>query len=416
MNLNYLPSKEPTIKVGIILPVDKMSKVDIVLSDNDNFEIETAEKLYPSCKNFKKLSIMITESGLRLDELSCISTKISIKPITASENTFITLKNVIAGRGFHWQKKIDVKYWGKIDFIVKEKNLLAINEVKLEDYLKCVATSEMSQNCPSEFLISQTIVARSWILANIEQKHKDLNFDVCNDDCCQRYQGLNNCSAESIEAANNSYGKVLIYGNQICDTRYSKSCGGITENFENVWENKRVPYLRSVKDCNHLNKDYCNPDLYPDSSISDYIGSVDEDHEYYRWKFEVDNAFIITSLNEKYKIDATQLIDIKPINKGPSGRIYQLDVIFLDKHGIEKSIVINSEYKIRDLMSKSFLFSSSFSVKKDGEKFILHGKGWGHGVGLCQIGALGMSLSNKKSIQILSHYFPKTEVRKIYNS
>ena len=170
--------------------------------------------------------------------------------------------------------------------------------------------------------------------------------------------------------------------------------------------------MRSVKDCNHLNKDYCNPDLYPDSSISDYIGSVDEDHEYYRWKFEVDNAFIITSLNEKYKIDATQLIDIKPINKGPSGRIYQLDVIFRDKYGIEKSIVINSEYKIRDLMSKSFLFSSAFSVKKDGEKFILHGKGWGHGVGLCQIGALGMSLSNKKSIQILSHYFPETEVRK----
>ena len=213
------------------------------------------------------------------------------------------MKNIIAGRGFHWQKKIDVKYWGKIDFIVKEKNLLAINEVKLEDYLKCVATSEMSQNCPSEFLISQTIVARSWILANIEQKHKDLNFDVCNDDCCQRYQGLNNCSAESIEAANSSYGKVLIYGNQICDTRYSKSCGGITENFENVWENKRVPYLRSVKDCNHLYKDFCYPYLYPDSSISDYIGSVDEDNEYYRWKFEVDNAYIITSLNEKYKID-----------------------------------------------------------------------------------------------------------------
>ena len=165
MNLNYLPNKEPTIKVGIILPVDKMSKVDIVLSDNDSFEIETAEKLYPSCKNLKKLSIMITESGLRLDELSCISTKISIKPIISSENTFITLKNIIAGRGFHWQKKIDVKYWGKIDFIVKEKNLLAINEVKLEDYLKCVATSEMSQNCPSEFLISQTIVARSWIFS-----------------------------------------------------------------------------------------------------------------------------------------------------------------------------------------------------------------------------------------------------------
>ena len=416
MNLNHLPSKEPNIRVGIILPIDKMTKVDIVLSDSDSFEIDSEEKLYPSCKNLNKLSIITTESGLRLDVLKCISKKISIKPIIKSENTFITLKNVIAGRGFHWQKQIDVKYWGKIDFTIIDNKLLAINEVKLEDYLKCVATSEMSQNCPKEFLISQTIVARSWILANIEQKHSELNFDVCNDDCCQRYQGINNCSDKSIEAANNSYGKVLIYGDQICDTRYSKSCGGITENFENVWENKQVPYLRSIKDRNHLNKDYCNPDLYPDNSISNYIGSVDEDQEYYRWIFEVDNAYIITSLNEKYKINATQLIDIKPIKEGPSGRIYLLDIIFSDQHGIEKSLAINSEYKIRDLMSKSFLFSSAFSVKKDGGKFILHGKGWGHGVGLCQIGALGMSLTNKKSIQILSHYFPETEVRKIYNS
>ena len=416
MNMNHLPTKEPNIKVGIILPSDNMSKIDIVLSECDSFEIETEEKLYPSCKNLNNLSIVRNESDLRLDGLNCISKKISIKPIIHSDNTFITLKNITAGRGFHWQKNIDVKYWGKIEFTLIENKLLAINEVKLEDYLKCVATSEMSQNCPNEFLISQTIVARSWILANIEQKHRELNFDVCNDDCCQRYQGLNNCSDESIEAANNSYGKVLIYEDQICDTRYSKSCGGVTENFENVWENKTVPYLKSIRDCNHLNKDYCNPDLHPDNSISDYIGSVDEDHEYYRWEFEVNNSYIISYLSEKHKTDASQLIDIRPIKRGPSGRIYQLEIVFSDQREIEKNIVINSEYKIREILSKSFLFSSAFSVKKDGEKFILHGKGWGHGVGLCQIGALGMSLSNKKSIQILSHYFPETEVKKIYSS
>ena len=133
------------------------------------------------------------------------------------------IKEVVAGRGFHWEKVVDVKYWGSLEFTIAENNIMVINKLKLEDYLKCVATSEMSQHCPKEFLISQTIVARSWLLASSEQKHKSLGFDVCNDDCCQRYQGMGNCTIESIEAANDSHGKVLIFDDSICDARYSKS-------------------------------------------------------------------------------------------------------------------------------------------------------------------------------------------------
>lgn len=416
MRNNSQVSKEPLIKVGIILPNDNMSQIDIVLSDSDSFEIETLEKIFPSCKNKNDLSIINNDGSLTLKELECHSREIAIKPIASSKNTFITLKNITAGRGFHWQKKIDVKYWGEIHFRIVNEKLIAINEVNLEDYLKCVATSEMSQDCPKEFLIAQTIVARSWLLANVEKKHSSLNFDVCNDDCCQRYHGLNNCTSKSIEAADNSYGKVLIYKNEICDTRYSKSCGGITENFENVWENKLIPYLKSIKDCNERNEDYCNPNYFKDFSISNYIGSVDEDSEYYRWKFEVDTSYVISHLKLKYKIEAKKIIDIQIVKAGLSGRAYQLNVEYINKVNNEKNIIINTEYHIRDLLSESFLYSSAFTITKDKEKYTLYGKGWGHGVGLCQIGALGMSFLNKDSLQILSHYFPKTEIKKIYHS
>ena len=416
MRNNSQVSKEPLIKVGIILPNDNMSQIDIVLSDSDSFEIETLEKIFPSCKNKNDLSILNNNGNLTLKELECHSREIAIKPIASSKNTFITLKNITAGRGFHWQKKIDVKYWGEIHFRIVNEKLIAINEVNLEDYLKCVATSEMSQDCPKEFLIAQTIVARSWLLANVEKKHSSLNFDVCNDDCCQRYHGLNNCTSKSIEAADNSYGKVLMYKSEICDTRYSKSCGGITENFENVWENKLIPYLKSIKDCNDRNEDYCNPNYFKDISISNYIGSVDEDSEYYRWKFEVDTSYVISHLKLKYKIEAEKIIDIRIVKAGLSGRAYQLNVDYINKANNEKNIIINTEYHIRDLLSKSFLYSSAFTITKDKEKYTLYGKGWGHGVGLCQIGALGMSFLNKDSLQILSHYFPKTEVKKIYHS
>ena len=416
MRNNNQISKEPSIKVGIILPNDNMSQIDIVLSDCDSFELETLEKIFPSCKNKNNLSIINNNGSLILKELECHSKNITIRPITSSKNTFITLKNITAGRGFHWQKKIDVKYWGDIHFRIAEDKLIAINEVNLEDYLKCVATSEMSQDCPNEFLIAQTIVARSWILANAEQKHSSLNFDVCNDDCCQRYHGLNNCTPKSIEAADNSYGKVLTYKNEICDTRYSKSCGGITENFENVWENKSIPYLKSIKDCNDRKEDYCNPNYFKEISISNYIGSVDEDSEYYRWKFEVDTAYVIKHLKLKYKIEAEKIIDLQIMKVGLSGRAYQLNILYRNKTNNEKNVIINTEYHIRDLLSESFLYSSAFTITKEKEKYILYGKGWGHGVGLCQIGALGMSFLNKDSLQILGHYFPKTEVKKIYNS
>ena len=324
------------------------------------------------------------------------------------------IKGVVAGRGFHWEKVVDIKYWGSLEFVIAENNIMVINKLKLEDYLKCVATSEMSQHCPKDFLISQTIVARSWLLASYEQKHKSLGFDVCNDDCCQRYQGMGNCTIESIEAANDSHGKVLIFDDSICDARYSKSCGGKTENYENVWPGKPVPYLISINDCDEKGVNYCNPSQFPDKSIARFIGSVDEDLEYYHWNHEIENKSIIKNLKNDYDRHAKKIVNIIALKTGKSDRIYNLEVIYVDKEDNEKSLIIESEYKIRDLLSDSFLFSSAFTIEKGEQGFNLNGKGWGHGVGLCQIGALGMALRGKNSNQILSHYYPGTEIKNLY--
>ena len=414
MTSKIITSKEPIIRVGIILPADKIENVDIVLSECDSFEIETNEKIYPSCKNNSNIIISINDHRLRIDELDVATQKIIINPTIDSNKIFSMIKGVVAGRGFHWEKVVDIKYWGSLEFVIAENNIMVINKLKLEDYLKCVATSEMSQHCPKEFLISQTIVARSWLLASSEQKHKSLGFDVCNDDCCQRYQGMGNCTIESIEAANDSHGKVLIFDDSICDARYSKSCGGKTENYENVWPGKPVPYLISINDCDEKGVNYCNPSQFPDKSIARFIGSVDEDLEYYHWNHEIENKSIIKNLKNDYDRHAKKIVNIIALKTGKSDRIYNLEVVYVDKENNEKSHIIESEYKIRDLLSNSFLFSSAFTIEKEEQGVNLNGKGWGHGVGLCQIGALGMALRGKNSNQILSHYYPGTEIKNLY--
>ncbi|MBK7096084.1 MAG: SpoIID/LytB domain-containing protein [Saprospiraceae bacterium] len=164
------------------------------------------------------------------------------------QDSIIIVKDVIAGRGFHWAKKIDVKLAYRLIISVVNSNILLINELPLEEYLACVATSEMSSECPDTYIEAQSIVARSWMLANVEQKHVALGFDVCNDDCCQRFQGVNNLTEHSRKAARATRGKVLMYNNKIVDARYSKSCGGVMERFENLWENDPKDYMLNIPD------------------------------------------------------------------------------------------------------------------------------------------------------------------------
>ena len=302
----------------------------------------------------------------------------------------------------------------------------------------CVATSEMSGNCPLALLEAQTIVARSWILAAAEKKHKELDLDACNDDCCQRYQGIANINQESIKATKNTRGIILVHDGEVCDTRYSKSCGGISENNENVWNTDPKPYLISVVDSrfsehNDVTSEngfrqwvkrktfsFCGPEFIPESELTKFLGSVDVKGQYFRWKISYNNEEITDLINSKTKKIFRNIRSLVPLKRGQSGRITELKIVGEADDGSADSILIESEYEIRRVLHHEFLYSSAFTVEtnsndENGEnRFTLRGAGWGHGVGLCQIGALGMALDGRKTDEILFHYYHSSEIRKTY--
>ena len=215
-------NKEPILNIGIILPADKRRDIKLSFSNKNNYTIKS-QNINQSLSS-ENLILSLKDGDVEIIEKN-----------RSSVTKGITIHSVPAGRGFHWKKIIDVTVPGGIKISSQNGNLMVINNVPLEQYLACVAVSEMSSACPSAFLEVQSITARSWILAATEKKHAELGIDACNDDCCQRYQGLGQLNQVSKKTVENSRGMVMIHENKICDARYSKSCGGKTENCENVW-------------------------------------------------------------------------------------------------------------------------------------------------------------------------------------
>jgi peptidoglycan hydrolase-like amidase len=296
----------------------------------------------------------------------------------------------------------------------------------------------MSGECPPELLEAQTIAARSWLVAAVEQKHADLGLDACNDDCCQRYQGIGNLTEAARSATERTCGQFLLYNNEICDTRYSKSCGGISEHNDNVWDTEPKPYLRGIFD--GIQKDipnlfdtqglkdwvsnypdcYCGNNYISGDILKKYLGNVDEKGNYFRWEFTYSQEELTQLISKKTGISFESISSLQPLDRGISGRIIQLQI-----NGISKNrpfqILLESEYEIRRVLHPDFLYSSAFIIIANSDtepalsEITLKGAGWGHGVGLCQIGALGMALKSKSSKQILSHYFLETELKKLYD-
>ena len=410
------PTKEPLVSIGLILPIDKQEYVKITSKNNPDYEIKALENQL--LVNGEK------SSKFNLQELKGESSY-NIKPVTA-------------GRGFHWQKQINISIKGSIKIKNIDGCLFLVNEVGMEDYLMSVATSEMSGECPEALLEAQTIAARSWLMASEEQKHKDLGIDACNDDCCQRYQGIKNISAKAKSAALNTRGKFVIHNNKICDTRYSKSCGGISENNENVWGDNPKKYLRGIfdgrsgvipdfSDEEQLNKwifeppdCYCNNEYLNKSELKRFLGSVDEDGDYFRWEITYSNEQLTKIINKKLNESFDSIESLIPMKRGVSGRIMIL-TISGKKNQKEQKILVDSEYNIRNTLHPEFLYSSAFVINANSgsescaEKITLSGAGWGHGAGLCQIGALRMAIIGNSSEKILKHYFSSTEIKKMYD-
>jgi SpoIID/LytB domain protein len=310
----------------------------------------------------------------------------------------------------------------------------------------------MSGDAPMEFLKTHAILSRSWVLAALDRtkkktrksmrvsktskKHGEVTrwydredhdlFDVCADDHCQRYQGITKIESQQAEqAVRETRGIVIIHQDEICDARYSKACGGMTEDFDTAWDNKRVPYLRSISDASAPHRPITteeeasawilsNPEAYcctKDERLLEKIlpESDRETKSFFRWRVEYSRRELEEILREKSGFDFGTLREIIPLHRGASGRISRLRIV-----GSKRSVVVGKELEIRRWLSRSHLYSSAFIVKPEAERFVFHGAGWGHGVGLCQIGAAVMAARGFSAEEILNHYFRGVELKKVY--
>ncbi len=353
-------------------------------------------------------------------------------PSDGFSDAVFALAGVTIGVDFHWERKETQRFAGELKIIVEGEGLTAVNVIGIEDYLRSVISSEMKASAPMEFLKAHAVISRSWLLAQIRKKEKSLprpapgikdgrlirwfdredhlNFDVCADDHCQRYQGLTRVAAETVDkVVEATWGQVLTYDGQICDARFSKCCGGVTELFSSCWEDIDYPYLRSLRDASAPGAEpFCNTrDL---KILSQVLNDYDlETLDFYRWKVEYSRAELSELVNRRSGIDFGEIRELNPLRRGPSGRIIELEIV-----GTRRTLVVGKELMIRRWLSESHLKSSAFTVNCKDDRFILEGSGWGHGVGLCQIGAAVMGEKGYSYSEILSHYFPGSALEKQY--
>ena len=382
-------------------------------------------------------------------------------------SSFFELQDVTIGINFHWERKEVQRFKGELKIIVEDDRLTAINIIPIEDYLTSVISSEMSATASLELLKAHAVISRSWLLnklkvangklkvimhpdntANFElstlpsqlikwydhEAHK--NFDVCADDHCQRYQGITRASTpQAIEAVFATRGEVLMYEGEICDARFSKCCGGAFEEFQNCWENVKHPYLIGQRDSKtetrlpDLTKEaeadkwirtspaaFCN--THNKQVLSQVLNNYDQETtDFYRWRVCYSQQELSELIHKRSGIEFGKIIDLIPVERGTSGRLDRLKIV-----GTLRTLIIGKELEIRRTLSSSHLYSSAFVVDKEYKedekeipsRFILTGSGWGHGVGLCQIGAAVMGEQGYKYKEILSHYYPGSAIEQQY--
>ncbi|MEW5799821.1 MAG: SpoIID/LytB domain-containing protein [Bacteroidota bacterium] len=383
-----------------------------------------------------------------------------IELIRANEIVFVplnggtfTLRDVIFGINFHWEREEDQTFEGALRLVARTNGTItAINQISVEKYLASVISSEMSATAPPELLKAHAITSRSWLVAMLEMKKRfstvgvpsqrsfqteheitrwydredhDI-FDVCADDHCQRYQGVSKIISPEVQnAIADTRGLFLVYENEICDARFYKACGGLTEQFENAWANTPIAYLRTVScssaDHQHIAseveakewimsspKAFCN--TTDGNILRQVLPSFDQETtDFFRWKVEYTQHDLSELIHKRSGIDFGEVQELIPLHRGPSGRITKLKIV-----GSKKTLTVGKELEIRRWLSKSHLYSSAFIVTKENGTFILHGAGWGHGVGLCQIGAAVMAVEGWKAESIVKHYFRGAELKKLY--
>lgn len=339
----------------------------------------------------------ISYNGMLYDELYFDSMTLST---LFAEASFI-LYDVVIGIDFHWQQKRTFKYAGGLKFIVEGDRITAVNCIGMEDYLMSVISSEMKSSASIELLKAHAVISRSWLKARLkDHKAGHEHFDVCADDHCQRYQGLTMAVGDDVcRAIDRTWGQVLEYEGDICDTRYSKCCGGRTELFSTCWEDVDLPYLQSVED------PFC--DCENSSILSQVLNDYDlHTADFHDWTVQYTTDELSELVRTRTGIDFGTIVALEAVERGPSGRIKYLRIT-----GTLREEVIGKELAIRKALSSSHLKSSAFEIEKSPDGFVLRGRGWGHGVGLCQIGAAAMAAQGYDYRQILSHYYVGAEIK-----
>jgi len=367
------------------------------------------------------------------------TSEVTLNPSDPSSCAF-ALDDMTIGIGFHWERKERQAFRGALRIIKRAAGLTVINDVALEDYVTSVISSEMSASCPLELLKAHAVISRSWLwfpkanpsraaLAAVpadshevirwygRQAHRD--FDVCADDHCQRYQGITKAfSPAAAQAVRATAGEFLIYRGAICDARFSKSCGGITERYATAWEDQDIPYLDSIYDgpdggdAGERGEQWirADPPAYCNTRDAQVLARIlpgfdQETRDFYRWQVGYTPAELADLIKTRLGADIGAVRAIAPLSRGPSGRIYRLKIT-----GARDYIIIGKELEIRRALSRSHLYSSAFVVDQEAGRFILRGAGWGHGVGLCQIGAAVMANQGRKYAEILKHYYRGTTI------
>ncbi|RIK77601.1 amidase [candidate division KSB1 bacterium] len=433
-------SSEPQIKVGIIT-----RRREVRGYFRGEFRINGSLSVAGAWQAHVKNDaiVLINEAG---DEL-LHAPEIHCRHLYSS--TF-TLEEVIIGIDFHWERKEAQTFQGGLRLVLdKDATLTAINEISVEDYLASVISSEMSATAPMELLKAHAITSRSWLVAMLEREKKEQQrgrpsqrtlekpgelirwydredhdrFDVCADDHCQRYQGVTKIiSAAAAEAVRATHGVFLVYDNQICDARFSKACGGLSENFENAWEETPIPYLSCISDAVQEHAPLRTEAeakrwilSQPEAFCNTTDGKILQQVLPSRWTVTYNREELEEILRAKSGIDFGSLQNLVPVQRGPSGRIIKLKIV-----GTKMSIIVGKELEIRRWFSKSHLYSSAFVVRTAVDTaglpthFTLHGAGWGHGVGFCQIGAAIMATKGYKAEEIVRHYFRGAELKTLY--
>lgn len=436
-------SSEPVINVGVIENYREVSgellekfKItsDVIVSGMFNAVMEHGE--------------IVLYGGKQIELLR--GKEITFTPMNGG---VFTIHDVVFGINFHWERKEHQTFQGSLRLVAREHGITVINEVSVEKYLASVISSEMSAGAPMELLKAHAITSRSWLVAMLEMKKKFSNlgipsqrtqqseselvryydredhdiFDVCADDHCQRYQGItkdiSNAASEAIAVTSGTF---LVYKNEICDARFSKSCGGISEPFHTTWSETPLAYLIPAP-CSVTHR-YAplqtqqqaeqwiltSPEAFCNTTDGNILRQIlpsfdQETTDFFRWKVQYTVQELSELVHKKSGIDFGTVLDLVPVQRGPSGRITRLKIA-----GTKKTLIVGKELEIRRWLSTSHLYSSAFVVQKENDTFILRGAGWGHGVGLCQIGAAVMAVEGFHAEEIVKHYFRNAELQKLY--